>query len=953
MSLFEGVAFYLAPTLRPKQKDHIHKLLTSQGAKDASLEDATHIISDSDIFHNYEAVSEGSHVVTPAWVTRSIERGFLEQVKYFLAGPNHLFSGMTVCSPDIPRYELDIISCVIAALGGQWRTGFTKDVTHLLAYEYNDKVIDAASKSSNVHFIHPRWFYDTLRFFLPLPTEPFSWPNPPFLSLKSGDSASGTTSDGDSSEVSQLHMQLLKTALKDPVLIDKLETRTPRLFIWQSDCVLISPSYGLRGSKKIAFEQALVNADAQVVQYNSDVNEEEEADLVELCDIFITPFEKARAYDRAIELGKQVATMNWMFYVQATGHRSDPRNQLLHYPIRRHPIPNITFTLTNYTGDAREYLKRLIQTMGGDFTANLTRNTTVVIASQLAGEKVLKAQSWSIPIIMVTSGQYSEFPPGIDFCSLLAKRGYDRPLEDIESNDTVVQSSDPEDVEMPSPATFDSAKDEAEVENIVEDQSDTGGVPADEVRDAVLNSSPIKSSPMKKYRSSAKRNRKETHSGIRRRISNTSPIIFSSAPLGIDKRQPIQPAHQKMKTRLPRNPAVSLMSMANGDRQRWQMHPYLHAPTQMTELEPIDSFVTQLPPARRNPPKIRASGLPVKKMVVNYPLPQTNPKRGSTSRSSISRKVLTKSSADNDNILSTSSSSSSSRTATPESGPEARLRRGAATKADSNLKTTMQDVIKYEKERRSRNFVKVGATQDDYIDSSTAKKKRKSSGTPSAEVDGLPLKRIKSENGSPKPTKSRAESTSKRVAIFSTGWDDTTAKSFENVRQLGGKLTDNPEIATHLVIPTFRRSARILTALSLFGVVDLSPDNISAEEDYLFKDPAAEKKFNFRIQDALTAAKKRKAESKPKLFKTKYFVNITADGQKDGDKDISQVLKATIESFGGKSVPSRNRMPLDRDGHYLSFVKERSTRISRAVQSEDLYPRACVEECIAAAMGCG
>lgn len=38
-------------------------------------------------------------------------------------------------------------------------------------------------------------------------------------------------------------------------------------------------------------------------------------------------------------------------------------------------------TVTNYTGDAREYLKKLIEAMGGTFTPSMSPKNTVVIAA--------------------------------------------------------------------------------------------------------------------------------------------------------------------------------------------------------------------------------------------------------------------------------------------------------------------------------------------------------------------------------------------------------------------------------------------------------------------------------------------------------------------------------------------------------------------------------------------
>lgn len=39
-------------------------------------------------------------------------------------------------------------------------------------------------------------------------------------------------------------------------------------------------------------------------------------------------------------------------------------------------------TVTNYTGEAREYLKKLINVMGATFTASMSNQNTVLIAAK-------------------------------------------------------------------------------------------------------------------------------------------------------------------------------------------------------------------------------------------------------------------------------------------------------------------------------------------------------------------------------------------------------------------------------------------------------------------------------------------------------------------------------------------------------------------------------------------
>jgi len=77
-------------------------------------------------------------------------------------------------------------------------------------------------------------------------------------------------------------------------------------------------------------------------------------------------------------------------------------DQLLHYPIPKKPIEgfsgHVTFiqspltfqsltsksqeiTVTNYTGESREYLKKLITAMGAQFTPSMSGRNTVLIAA--------------------------------------------------------------------------------------------------------------------------------------------------------------------------------------------------------------------------------------------------------------------------------------------------------------------------------------------------------------------------------------------------------------------------------------------------------------------------------------------------------------------------------------------------------------------------------------------
>lgn len=125
---------------------------------------------------------------------------------------------------------------------------------------------------------------------------------------------------------------------------------------------------------------------------------------VQIFEIFIVVSNSRVFVMQACKSRKVIGTLPWLFHVQSTGILSNPQDQLLHYPIPKHPIENFAnhvccivlclfsfviynfygiqvITVTNYTGDAREYLKKLICTMGAKFTPSMSGQNTVLIAA--------------------------------------------------------------------------------------------------------------------------------------------------------------------------------------------------------------------------------------------------------------------------------------------------------------------------------------------------------------------------------------------------------------------------------------------------------------------------------------------------------------------------------------------------------------------------------------------
>ncbi|KAJ7680410.1 BRCT domain-containing protein, partial [Mycena polygramma] len=348
-------------------------------------------------------------------------------------------------------------------------------------------------ETTHIKVLLPHWFDDTLRLgSANLSTVPYEWPDPRVLHPPpTQEEGKKEKAERSSRKLSAAKRALYKTAIWDsdkggpfPAPAEPAAEEE----VWGGRKILLSPSLGLDGDARRVLEDAVETAGGLILYYASDREdgqEEEEYDRVSECDVLVTRWRAGRAFFKATEDGKIVGTINWVFYVHATGVLSSPMDQLLHYPVRRVALENFSthqITVTNYTGEARDYLKRLIHVMGATFTPNMTGSNTVLIAAHMGGVKTEKALSWNIPVVnhvwledcfvswrsatpAVT--KYLEFPPNVDFAPMLAERGFTFTVEDLgaeedEDINTRAQSSS----ERPPVGTEASAR---EVEGILGD----------------------------------------------------------------------------------------------------------------------------------------------------------------------------------------------------------------------------------------------------------------------------------------------------------------------------------------------------------------------------------------------------------------------------------------------------------------------------------------------------
>ncbi|KAH6890227.1 hypothetical protein BKA70DRAFT_1442221 [Coprinopsis sp. MPI-PUGE-AT-0042] len=576
--LFSNTTYHLSSSIPPETFDLVQHILDTNGATSTNdterLQDVDVVITDTPWFEGWQAFKDlqqresGDNTagrrkaggdswgytedgkedgekkerwtVTPKWVERSAVLGKVQPPQYYSPDPTLFFSGVVACATELPPVDLEVLSGGIIALGGQWRTGLTKEVTHLFAIRARPPVDENAPPGTStkyataLHFqaqtgvkvVLPHWFDDCVRLGISaetLDTKPYEWPNPPYLTNgslsllhlikppneheKQRKKAGNIERDPLKKSVYESSVKLTPNGEKRNLDVTAFSVGLPgtsanthapatttgqKKDVWHGKSFLLSRTLKLAGGRRQAVEASIRRAGGTIERfegdedawYDVDGEEEEVVDedrggrvqgVVEptqpkptisqtekqrragkerdlerreaesiksgTVDVYVTRWREGRGYVQAHQSSKTIGTLAWVYHVQSTGVFTRPMDQLLHYPIPRGKIGGFEhheITVTNYTGEAREYLKKLIITMGARFTPSMSARNTVLVAATKDSTKALKALSWSIPVVNHTwledcfiqwrnltpaTEKYIMFPPGVDFSGVLGVRG--------------------------------------------------------------------------------------------------------------------------------------------------------------------------------------------------------------------------------------------------------------------------------------------------------------------------------------------------------------------------------------------------------------------------------------------------------------------------------------------------------------------------------------------------
>lgn len=193
----------------------------------------------------------------------------------------------------VPDPDVEVLSSGVISLGGQWRMGLTKDVTHLFAtLKGSSKYITAMEYQEHTHIkvLLPHWCDHSIELGIRLPTAPYEWPDPTYLKEEKGDPK----------------LKSLRVVSPEKKLLYKTATweasQTPSALavknVWEGQRILLSPSLELLGGRRRTVELMISRAQGVAIKYSDQRDEEEESRKVEECDVLVTRYRSGKAYHK-------------------------------------------------------------------------------------------------------------------------------------------------------------------------------------------------------------------------------------------------------------------------------------------------------------------------------------------------------------------------------------------------------------------------------------------------------------------------------------------------------------------------------------------------------------------------------------------------------------------------------------------------------------------------------
>ncbi|KAG8423769.1 regulator of Ty1 Transposition [Metarhizium acridum] len=375
------------------------------------IEKATHIVSNTINFEQYvESQAIMIPVVSEHWISTSVMRRKVAQVRPFSPDPRMIFAEIVVTCADLPLMDKESIIGATMALGGQESKDVTRLTTHICALSMDaPKVKVALEKGFKGKIVLPHWFDACFKLGKRIDEEPYLLPDPEVME-KSSDDAISIPVNKNLVGATSVSPEFL------PIAADSQSARPP-VTVFQDRAVMLAADLHITARLAKAIGDIVLDGGGKLVHN------------VEDCDMYICQYRDGDEYIHAAQSCKEVGSLSWLYSLIVNNQWQNPLHRLLHYPVPRNGIPgfkDLRITISNYGGEARIYLENLIKACGAEFTKTMKADNTHLITARDSSEKCKAAPEWDVAVINhlwieesyakcelrpINISKYNHFPP--------------------------------------------------------------------------------------------------------------------------------------------------------------------------------------------------------------------------------------------------------------------------------------------------------------------------------------------------------------------------------------------------------------------------------------------------------------------------------------------------------------------------------------------------------------
>ncbi|KAK6204439.1 regulator of Ty1 transposition [Scheffersomyces amazonensis] len=343
-----------------------------------------HIITKSIQFIEYGlAIKSMIPITLPNWVRDSISSGKPVNYKNYNPDPKFFFKDVFICVADnLPIGDKEAIYGGVKAFGGNYLDVLTKYTTHLIAVDItNEKSIiassaihtndnDSHSHSQNngidIKIVLPHWIDHCITLGRKIDESAYLLPNPSILK-----------------QDKQLFLNKYSSIPEEELA----HSQNYITDFFKGKSFYICQDYNVS-------ERLINSVESLIDTHGGKVNLKFNEDLI---DVYIGKFRSGDSYSKSCKSNRiVVGNLPWLYHVIVTNKWILPINSnLLHYPIPNESLlefKNLKISITNYSGDSRAYLVKLITYLGGTFTKTLSKDNDYLISAKDEGKKHLTAK---------------------------------------------------------------------------------------------------------------------------------------------------------------------------------------------------------------------------------------------------------------------------------------------------------------------------------------------------------------------------------------------------------------------------------------------------------------------------------------------------------------------------------------------------------------------------------